>query len=362
MRYRLQEDFGQGESNKILETLDQKKAMVGAEAGYKRAIPQSGREISLKNQVKSGERLPSSLAHSDEFAQLSPIAVELQLKLFSLLPASLKWRIGGQLLKKIRKMGEILPPRVLRSEYGFKMLVDPLDWLESHLIIWGQYENGLSIITRKLLSKGDHFVDVGAHVGYFSILAAQVVGESGHVYSFEPSPLQIAKLKRNVMLNSFSNRVTTFEMAVGEREEESTFYQGPIDHNGLSSLRHIEKYSQKFHVNVAPLDKALNINQIPVKMVKIDVEGAEFSVLKGMNELIGNWRPFIAMELTERFLRQFGDGDSVMDILETLVKKFNYFIYIYDHLGRLSQISYDSIFEKPGRQFNVLFSPHPSPF
>lgn len=293
---------------------------------------------------------------------MSPLITELELKVFSSLPQSLKWRMGRQLLKKIRKMGEILPPRVLRCEYGFKMLVDPLDWLESHLIIWGQYENGLSIIIRNLLSKGDHFVDVGAHVGYFSILAAQVVGESGQVYSFEPSPLQIAKLRRNVMLNSFSNRITTFEMAAGEREEEANFYQGPMNHSGLSSLRNIENCSQNFHVNVAPLDKALSINQMPVKMVKIDVEGAEYSVLKGMNELISKWRPFIAMELTERFLGQFGDGDSVKDILKILVGQFNYLMYIYDHLGRLCQINHDSIFEISEQQTSVLFSPHPNPF
>ena len=356
MSDRLKEVLGQGESIKILETLDTKITMMEAEPDYKRDNPQSVPKISLKNQIKSGESLPSSLAHSDEFAQLSPFVVELQLKIFSLLPASLKWRFGGSLLKKVRECRGILPPRVLRCMYGFTMLADPLDWLESHLIVWGDYEPGLSNIINNLLSKGDHFVDVGAHVGYFSMLAAQIVGESGHVYSFEPSPLQNAKLKRNVMLNNFSQRIATFKLAAGEKESEAFFYQGPENHSGISSLREIENFSCKFHVKVTPLDQVLNVNQTPVKFIKIDVEGAEFRALQGMKDLIGQWRPFIAMELTERFLNQF--GDSVGDILKFLIRTLNYFPYTFDHLGRLCQITDEAILKNPGYQTNVLFTPN----
>lgn len=354
MSDRLKGVLGQGESIKILETLDTKIAIVEAESDYKRDNPQSVPEISLKNQMKSGESLPSSLAHSAEFAQLSPFVVELQLKIFSLLPASLKWRFGGSLLKKVRECGGILPPRVLRCTYGFHMLADPLDWLESHLIVWRDYEPGLGIIIKNLLSKGDHFVDVGAHVGYFSMLAAQIVGESGQVYSFEPSPLQNAKLKRNVMLNDFSQRITIFKLAVGEKESAAVFYQGPENHSGISSLREIENVSNIFHVKVAPLDQVLNINQTPVKFIKIDIEGAEFRALQGMKDLIGQWRPFIAMELTERFLNQ--SGDSVEDILEFLMGTLNYFPYTYDHLGRLCQITDEAILKNPEQQTNVLFT------
>ena len=120
-------------------------------------------------------------------------------------------------------------------------------------------------------------------------------------------------------------------------------------------MREIKNFSGKFHVMVTPLDQVLNINQTPVKFIKIDVEGAEFRALQGMKDLIGQWRPFIAMELTERFLNQ--SGDSVEDILEFLMRTLKYFPCTYDHLGRLCEITEESILKNSDQQTNVLFSP-----
>jgi len=138
------------------------------------------------------------------------------LKVFPFLPEALKWRLGSGLLQKVRKVGWALSPRAVQTNNGFSMIVDPIDFLGSHVAVWREYEGGLRNIIRRFLRPGAHFVDVGANSGYFSLLASNLVGPDGRVSSFEPSHIIREKLVRNIFLNSESSTIHVFDKAAWE--------------------------------------------------------------------------------------------------------------------------------------------------
>jgi FkbM family methyltransferase len=130
------------------------------------------------------------------------------------------------------------------------------------------------------LSPNDTFYDVGAHVGFYTILAAQIVGPTGHICAFEPLPHNLSFLRQHVKLNNFAN-ISIYGAAVGSREgtahfkiEDSTS-MGHLDENGEILIR------------LVSLDSLVERGEIPVaNMIKIDVEGAEYEVLQGAKKLL----------------------------------------------------------------------------
>ena len=279
------------------------------------------------------------------------------LKVFPFLPEALKWRFGNGLLQKVRSVGKALSPRAVQTNDGFHMIVDPVDFLGSHVAVWREYEGGLRNIIRRFLRPGDHFVDVGANIGYFSLLAAKQVGPGGRVSSFEPSPIIREKFLRNVLVNSTSGVIHVFEKAAWKEEAELIFYEGPLDHCGVSSLRNFPNSSFKFPVPASPVDHLVPYKEFPVRVVKIDVEGAEYEALLGMRKIIETCQPYLAIEISGNFLKEFGHtADKVMTLL---MNEFGYFPFIYDHLGKTESVD-STFFQKDDNlQFNMLFSPTP---
>lgn len=146
-----------------------------------------------------------------------------------------------------------------------------------------RYEPLATALFKRSLGEGKVVLDVGANVGYFTLLAANAVGARGHVFAFEPAPGNVRMLKRNVEMNQYEN-VSCLALAVGEcagmREltlsvfpDCNGFNQSPI----CSSIGSVS-------VECVALDDFLEGRKPDV--VKIDVEGAEVSVLKGMQETL----------------------------------------------------------------------------
>src|ERR1700761_660830 len=100
-----------------------------------------------------------------------------------------------------------LLPHVSETRYGFRMELDVEEWLQIELRAARCLEPRTSALFEGLLRPGDTFVDVGAHVGYHSLLARRFVGNSGRVYAIDPQPHNCAQLLRNAELNAFSNIV-----------------------------------------------------------------------------------------------------------------------------------------------------------
>ena len=164
--------------------------------------------------------------------------------------------------------------------------------------IWasGRVETEVQHVLRETVRPGDVFFDVGANVGFFTLLAARLVGPSGTVVAFEPQPENLEALRGNVSLNGFSNVI------VDPRAVSGSSGSGVLDWRNPPTARLVdggEAHSgRSFSVRTTSIDDyvADNPGHVP-RMVKIDVEGHELDVIRGMKRTLLEHGPTILCEL-----------------------------------------------------------------
>ncbi len=169
--------------------------------------------------------------------------------------------------------------------------------------ITGDYEPYKTKAFLANLREGDIVVDVGAHVGYYSALASQKVGDKGRVYSFEPRPLNISFFKDHVRINRLKN-ITLYEGAISTLTGETTFNTN----TGTGTGRLSETGGLK--VKTYCLDELIDAGEVPrLDFLKVDVEGGEIEVLKGSQCAIAKNRPRMLLathsEITQDFVLEF---------------------------------------------------------
>lgn len=139
----------------------------------------------------------------------------------------------------------------------------------------------------RVLRPGQVFYDVGAHVGYYTLLAARLVGERGRVVAFEPVARNLALLRRHLRLNGLRN-VEVRPVAVGSAPGAVGFAYDPREH----STGRLAATVGNLHVQVTTLDVTVEVDGAAVPdLIKIDVEGAEYDVLVGAQRLLERHRP-----------------------------------------------------------------------
>lgn len=161
------------------------------------------------------------------------------------------------------------------------------DWkLVSYIAYWGHLELGLGKLFRKCVKSGMIIVDVGANIGIYTLIAASMVGSSGKVYSFEPTPRTFDILKGNVQVNGLleTNRVVFKQMAVSDKRgiAKLAVYKDNLGHNTLYPN---EGDKNLIEVETISMDEVLGDEQ-RVDIVKIDAEGSEPFILRGMKRII----------------------------------------------------------------------------
>lgn len=161
----------------------------------------------------------------------------------------------------------------------------------------GDYEVEVIDQMKRLLKEGDIFIDVGANIGYLSAIGAGIVGETGQVHSFEPVPQFFQRLKKLADMNP-GYKIITNQCALGEFEGNSfinTFNKQNICWNTMiPNYMPKDDIKETIAVPVKRLDRYINDNKIKeVSLIKIDVEGFEFPVLKGLGDLLKNGIPII---------------------------------------------------------------------
>ena len=228
-------------------------------------------------------------------------------------------RFAARVVIKLHRwfVGRRLPPIVIDS--NIRMAVDPQDNLGHHLFYFGTYEPNEGRLWERLLSEGVDLVvlNVGANVGYYSLLAAAHPNVT-RVVSFEPNPMVIPVLKYNVAANpSSASKTTIVEMAAGDTDGTVAFHRNFAQHNfGLGSLHAQTDDAMTVDVPLVRLDHYLaSIGVTKVDLAKIDVEGGELTVLRG---LLGYSRPRLVIEIHPHLLPAF--GSTVSDVLEALAQ------------------------------------------
>jgi len=257
-----------------------------------------------------------------------------------------------------------LGPFAAKTKSGVRLRVFASSFMDAHYFDpRHRKESDATILAQEIarLGEGDVFIDVGANIGYYSILAARRVGASGLVLAFEPSQREFVRLLENLALNACRNAVPV-SVALGSVPAIAELHIAPT-HTGLNTLRVSSAAVHAFHgattqrVLVPRFDDLVAplLGGRRVRLLKIDVEGAEMDVLLGMQEALRQ-RLFerIVVEITPRFLENFGQSkEALYALLEGCgyVPRF-----------RSPEWQYDEVFDAPAPAAQPLAAVSPGTF
>jgi FkbM family methyltransferase len=180
---------------------------------------------------------------------------------------------------------------------GFTILLD----MQVDKDYWlGTYEPELQSALRQLIPPGAVIYDLGANIGYVSLLLAKAAGEAGKVFAFEALPSNIDQLRRNVALNAMERRVTVIDRAVTQTLGPVRFLVHASGGMGkvAGSAGREDRYESEVTVPGISLDEFVygQVNP-PPQVVKMDIEGGEVLALPGMHRVLTEARPLMLMEL-----------------------------------------------------------------
>jgi FkbM family methyltransferase len=260
-----------------------------------------------------------------------------------------RWRLIASAVALAPELRTLKTPRVIRSRDGLLLEVDGSSQTGRILFATGEYEPDTTRVIRGLLSPGQVMIDVGANIGYFSMVGARAVGAQGRVVAFEPAAGVRDALQKNLRLNAIGN-VEVRDEALAARSGTIEFFTGPEHDTGLASLRELPG-SARTLVKQVRFDEIWQSDK-PVTLIKIDVEGAETAVLEGMERCLARDSPHLIVEVTDEYLR--GMGSSAASLV-TLLQRHGYSMFRID-ADRLRPVaSVERLIDCPS-QFNALFT------
>lgn len=172
-----------------------------------------------------------------------------------------------------------------------------------------EFEPEATSIVRRVVRPGDVVIDVGANFGWYTTLLAELVGDSGHVYSFEPVPAAHDRLLENLRLNRCDRRVSVIRSAVGNEVGQATIHVFSGLSHAYSSLSRLDHDDfEIFATPITTIDAFLATEGVEkVDFVKCDVEGSELLVLKGSQRALqAPGAPILMVELNELTSAAFG--------------------------------------------------------
>ncbi|AZA78388.1 FkbM family methyltransferase [Chryseobacterium sp. G0186] len=217
--------------------------------------------------------------------------------------------------------------------------LDLEDWIQQQLYFLGDYEKAEIDYLYSTLKKGDTFIDVGGNIGLFSLNASGIVGNGGKVYAFEAFKPNYEKFSKHITLNNFKN-VILEHLAISEKSGYlEILYNDHYGNVGMASS-YLKDFTAKERVKSISLDdyaKAQHITKID--MIKIDIEGGEFSALKGMSEILMNFHPKIIIEINNIALQSSNHSED--ELIQILHEKG----YAKTRILSKNEASYNAVFE-----------------
>lgn len=206
----------------------------------------------------------------------------------------------------------------LKSDFtetqGHKIFLDSKD--SSRLSIMGTYEPFETELVKKEIKKGDIVLDIGANIGYYTLIFAELVGEEGKVFAFEPEPTNFALLKKNVEISGYQN-VMLVQKAVSNKTGKFKLYLCE-DNNGGHSIYKQHNSKRSVEVETTRLDDYFKNDGGKINFIKMDIEGAEMEAIQGMPSLLKkNKNVKIISEFNPPLLKQ--GGIEPAEYLELLI-------------------------------------------
>jgi len=252
---------------------------------------------------------------------------KLLLKLLPIIYRALP--IPGWLANKINSFLNIditalVGTTVVRCKSGVKVFIkNPRDLIQKQLYFQGYFEYKETRVLKSYLKEGMTFLDIGANIGWHTLLAAKEVGETGKVISFEPVESTFNHLKENISLNKFEN-VNVFKFALSDTNGSFPIYPISGNNDGSNSLFSFNDHDipiEYIETRVgSELLKSIAINKID--FCKIDVEGAELKVIEGLREFFSEKKiKTLMIELNDTALKR---ASGSANELVSRLKSFGY--------------------------------------
>jgi FkbM family methyltransferase len=230
------------------------------------------------------------------------------------IPLSVKRRSAALYFQGLHRLG--IRERRRRIACGSRMCLETGDLLSQRVACEEAFEPAVRKTFSEIAAHGVNVVDIGANIGYYTLLAASIIGEPSRIYSFEPQPRVARNLRRNVALNGLDN-VTVFEMALSDREGQAEFFlpEEGLDAHGSLADNGRFRVKERASVTTRPLDKVLDeLGNPKIGLIKMDAEGAELNIFRGASKLLTSAdRPCVIFEACEDNTRAF--GYSVYELL-----------------------------------------------
>ncbi len=177
---------------------------------------------------------------------------------------------------------------------------------------WGRWEPNSTAVVRQLLTEPADFIDIGANIGWYTLVAAHALAGRGHVHSFEPDPAHAAKLRANLVVNRLDN-VTVNEVALSDRAATATLHLDA--HNrGDNSLLPLSTRHGSATVEVTRLDTYGGLAGERPLVIKIDVQGSEIDVLNGAMALLEAYPREVVLVVEVSPAMLAAGGRSVQDL------------------------------------------------
>jgi FkbM family methyltransferase len=213
---------------------------------------------------------------------------------------------------------------------GYKMR---LEWLSSKAFVFGTYEREVISALQRIVQPDWVVVDIGAHIGYFALLLAKLVGPRGRVIAFEPLPANFRVLSENVRMNGCSN-VVLENRAVAATSGSMSLRSN--DSNRLTYTASLVHGQPIVEVEAVSLDDYTSGLQERIHLVMMDVEGVEAAVLQGMRSILQRDLPILLVELHS--FDQTGESHPALQELQFMDYSIQYL-------------------EAPGSQVHILAQP-----
>ena len=179
---------------------------------------------------------------------------------------------------------------LIKEVQGNQMILDLNDVGISHeLLLTGIHEAESTKQFRQEIKPGMHILEVGANIGYYALIGSQLIGDNGRITAFEPSPRNMNLLKANISLNSLDEIITTYPFGAGSKSGKERFYI--MSKGNMSSFisrdeDRIIKTLDYIDVEMVRLDDFLSEHNMSVDYVRMDVEGYELEIIKGMERVL----------------------------------------------------------------------------
>lgn len=229
-------------------------------------------------------------------------------------------------LRKLHhKIISLIKPNHITA-YGHTIFLDPTDAVGLALNTYNYF--GLHFLENQI-HQNDVVVDVGAHIGSMTLSFARQVGNDGKVYAFEPDPGNYKLLTKNIYINGYEN-VNLINAAVSDHDGIVTLYQS--DNSATHRIYPWVNSKSEIKIQVIQLDRFFYTIEKQIDLVKIDVEGIEPLVLKGMSHILNNHSDTkLFIEFVPAWIKQAGFNPE--DVIHFL-KKLNYKIYNVDQINK----------------------------